>query len=260
MSISTRDLQGRREFREFVQVEAERQRLAQDQEQYRVYCKTLEHEQANLPPALRIEPIPFEEWRSFADPDESDPILRGQVATYKALAQRAAVAEREAVTSGKPDPGFQLPSSAIGKSATLEQAKKINVAEFRRFKERNQELYFSAENMDRLTDYLSAQGVNIADAETYEAAWLRLQALGLLEDRPEAEPEPHPEPQIEADPVGQIDDGSMTGIDLETGQPRIYSKWEIDHMQADKYKRVFQLNAERRLAAWKEMFLKPSWY
>lgn len=48
-------------------------RTAEDHEQYDKYAAQMRAES--------LEPLPFEEWRKFAPADESNPVLRGAIAT-----------------------------------------------------------------------------------------------------------------------------------------------------------------------------------
>ena len=95
--------------------------------------------------------------------------------------------EKEAVLSGQADPGFVLPPSVAGRQMRFADAQRFNAEEARKFREATPEYYPSKKNFETIRDYLAAQKVAIVDAATWKAAFERLRALGLLEERPEPE-------------------------------------------------------------------------
>ena len=145
---------------------------------------------------------------------------------------------KEVVQSGR-DPDFQIPASVAGKGMTVEEASTFNASEGRKFSQNTPEFYPSARNIDAILDYLVRQGINIADAATYRAAYLRLRDLGLLEERP---PEPEPiEAPPEPEPVIVAEPETFAGVDPETGSPREYTQREVTRMDSLTFRKCFKL-------------------
>lgn len=82
-----RDRQSIIEHREFVQQEERRRRDHEDHVEYAQYVEQVESEQRRCAPAQRIEPLTFEEWRTFIPEELKDApaAVRGTAATNKAL-------------------------------------------------------------------------------------------------------------------------------------------------------------------------------
>lgn len=110
--------------------------------------------------------------------------------------------------------------------------------------------YKSPENADSITSYLIKNGVHIADAATFKAAFVRLRDLGILTKRPAPVPEPVPTPsrvnlRIAEEPKpASVDDGSETGIDWLTGKPLTLTKRQVDALSSTDYRRFKELDGE----------------
>ncbi len=147
---------------------------------------------------------------------------------------------REMIQSGK-DSDFQLPASVAGRGMDYEEARKFNGSEMRAFIASEPSFFDCPENREALIDYLLRQDCVIADAATYQAAFLRLREYGLLEERPEPEPiqEP-PKPQPVAEPTPEV----FKGVDPATGLEREFSRREVQRMDSLTYRKAFGLYGE----------------
>jgi hypothetical protein len=149
---------------------------------------------------------------------------------------------RERIEKGKDDGLFVSPA-LVNARMTQEQAAKHNAESGRIFLSRNPWFYNSPANLDVIIQYFLRNNINVIDAEMWERAAKRLQEYQLLPDerpQPESIQEPAPEPIPE--PGQQTSQPeSFEGYDLQSGQPRMYSRREIDRMSSDEYRRVFRI-------------------
>lgn len=99
-SYSYRDQLAARERNQWIQAEEQRIRDAEDRQQYeQQYLTLLNRENARTPPALKQQPLSFEEWRGFIDQDEPDPALRGLKASSKSLWKKTMEVSRDKIAS-----------------------------------------------------------------------------------------------------------------------------------------------------------------
>lgn len=250
-TLSTRDLAAIKERREFERQEDERQRLDEDRVQYeQQYVRTVEEDQQRVAPAYRINPIPFDAWRAYADPTISDPVLRGQIATNRALLSLAEAEEQKKrdaaaddVKAGKPDPAWEIPPSAAGLSMSVDAAKSFVRSEADAFVEHTPSYYPCKHNWNRIQNYIETQGIAIPNRDVFNQAFERLSDLGLLEQRPTPEPTPEPEPQS-PEPIN--DPKLVDGFDPETGEPRKFTQVEIWKMDSTTYRKAFRMWGDSR--------------
>jgi hypothetical protein len=251
--MSERDRASIRERREFEREFNEKQRLADDELEYRKYLSGIEFENRNQPPAYQIPPLDFATWRGFMPQDESDPALRGAQATYCSTLTRVSQVEheakevaneqaRQAVAAGKRDPLWILPESAKGLRMSLEKAKLFAQEQADLFVGQEKSWFKCRKNFETITGFLIEQGCLIPNVDCFKLAFERLTALGLLEQRPvEASA---PEPQSQSEPpqaaVTETQD-ELLGWDLATGEPRRYSQFEVSKMSSDEYRRAFHV-------------------
>jgi hypothetical protein len=262
-SLSERDHAGRREFLAFAKQEAHKQRLAEDRAEYQKYRKVIEDEQHRVPPAHRIAPLGFEEWRKFMPEDEVDPVLRGLAATNRALVSTVSKEERDVVTAGKADPAWQTPASAAGLKMSIEAAKTVVKAQAEAFLEATPAYYPTKPNWERMKSYIESQRIAIPNQDVFKQAFERLSALGLLEQRPVPETEPavpeHEEPQLDPEELKrQKQQQYRTEIvitDPRTGQG--YTEYQLDRLPADEYKRL--MIGEFRTPRITDV-IKPAWF
>jgi hypothetical protein len=255
-SLSERDWAAIKERRAFEREERDKQLLAEDQAEYDKYVQAIEAEQTRTPRAYRVEPISFDQWRSYADSSIADPVLRGASATHAALLSKsrrdeAATAEkerekdRETVLAGKPDPGWKIPAIRSGQNMSVAEEKTFVREQARLFAENNSEFLPSKENFNNILDYLWTQGVSTPHKEALKAAWLRLRELGLIEERPAPEPAPEPTP-IEEPPSETPGDYEVSGFDPEKGTPRKFTQREIWKMDSNTYRKAFKAWGENK--------------
>ena len=252
-SLSERDWAAIKERRAFEREEREKQLLAEDQAEYDKYVQAIEAEQTRTPRAYRFEPIPFDQWRSNADPSITDPVVRGAAATNKALllkvrheeaneAEAERNAAREAVLAGQPDPNWKIPASAVGLKMTLERGRAFAREQGQLFVDHNPDYFPCSGNLNNIREYLIAQDISIPTEEAFKLAWLRLRELGLIEERPAPEPEPEPEPAPvqETTSATPTDSELLDGFDPETGEPRKFSQREVWKMDSATYRKTFR--------------------
>lgn len=252
-SLSTRDWAAIRERREFEKQEADRQLLEEDRVEYvKTYVRTVEEDQQRVPPAHRIQPIPFESWRAYADPAISDPMLRGAKATNRALLHLAGVEEQkkrdaaaEDVRAGKIDPAWKIPESAAGLKMSVDSAKAFVAAEAEAFIEAATPAYYPcAENWDRIRSYIEAQGIAIPNRDVFRQAFERLTSLGLLCPAPTPEPSQGAVPEQPSDTIAEPE--LVDGFDPMTGQPRKFTQAEIWKMDSVMYRKAFRVWGDMR--------------
>lgn len=255
-SLSERDWAAIRERKAFEQEEREKELLAEDQAEYNKYVQAIEQEQGRTPRAYRVEPIPFDQWRSYADPSIADSVVRGASASNAALLSKsrrdeAALEEKEreearqAFIAGKADPAWKIPASAAGLKMSLEQGRAFVRKQGELFVEHNPEYYPSSNNLNNIRDFLFAQGISIPTEECFRLAWQRLRELGLIEERPAAsEPAPAPIQELLASETPA--DYVIDGFDPETGEPRRFTQRDIWKMDSGTYRKAFRAWGQKR--------------
>jgi len=233
-----------RERLAFEQAERDSQRLAEDQAEYKKYIQGVAAEQLRVPRAYRIAPLSFDEWRKYLPEDESDPVLRGQLATNRALTARLREDERATVLADSPDTEFELPAEARGLSMNIEEARKFAREQAETFVSQNSDYFPSKKNFETITNYLSTQGIAIPTVDTFKLAWQRLRTLGLIEERPTPEPtqvQPEPQPEPEVPKFGDFDGDLVSGFDLTSGEPCTYTQRQVRNMSSAEFRRAFRV-------------------
>lgn len=185
---------------------------------------------------------------SAPTPPAPKPSLEAIEAEYMKNASELARAERERIVKGLPDPDF-VPDPRYDKARMPNnEASEFNESQSRIFMETCPDYYPSPENSNVMLNYLSGQGVNIISAETFQRAYDRLNQFNLFEPWPEPEPAPeHHDP----DHLPSMHEGyyepklkpqqMWEGIDLDTGENRIYSDYEIRRMTSDELRRKLRI-------------------
>ena len=149
-----------------------------------------------------------------------------------------------------PDDRLFLSDAVKQARMTQDEASRFNAEEARKFQAMCPEYaakYRSAANYEVIGNYMVLNNVRIADAVTVKRAFERLRDAGMLTPNPTPTPTPAPKPKPTPAPVAEkpaalaLPDGSERGFDLLTGQPRTYSKFEIDRLSATEYRRIFRL-------------------
>jgi hypothetical protein len=117
--------------------------------------------------------------------------------------------------------------------------------------------YGSQENIDALTQYFINRNIQLVDCLMWKSAFLALQKSGLLEERPAPAPAPvtvqvpqQREESLPRLPLGhsthaawkrEATEKAYRGIDPNTGSPKDYTRVEIDRMDAETFRKVFNV-------------------
>lgn len=192
------------------------------------------------------------EYREFVEAEEKreqeerERPLREAERQLNETANQLAQVMRERIQSGR-DNEFS-PDAAVAKATmSTADASRFNTEQVRVFAANNPDFYPSEGNREILFSYLLRNGIQIANAETFQRAFQRLRDYGLLESAPAPEPipEPEPEPTPELEPAPN----GMQGFDLATGESRFYTDYEVNRMGAEQFRRAFRMTAsDQRLA------------
>lgn len=166
--------------------------------------------------------------------------------------------ERENV-KGSADESFltEIFDRETPQSLSQIEATAYNKREAEQFRRECPGYYPSRANMTAIADYLRRNGADqIVSAKTLRQTYQRLNALGLLEQRPAPAQAQVPEPvyrtpvrlEIETapEPTPEPTQAESIGIDQQTGKRRGYTPWEISRMSASEYARIFQLDRQSR--------------
>jgi hypothetical protein len=120
------------------------------------------------------------------------------------------------------------------------------------FKAANPDYFACPENEAAMASYIDRNligdrnhGTKLVSAKQLTEAFHRLRAFGLLRERPEPEPAPEPIQEPEAAPSQPPEPAGYQGWDLETGESRIYSDYEVNKMDAETYRRTFRLGSPK---------------
>jgi hypothetical protein len=175
--------------------------------------------------------------REASERAERERPIREAEEALKATAVELGKLTREKILTQVDDDRYKDPDM---ESARMSQADAdaFNRTELKAFLVDNPHAYWSEANRDALGSYFERNHLRIVSRKYLEAAWERLSSYGLLEPepipeathRPAAQPEaPAPEPDV------------YEGWDPDTGERKKYSKWEVDRMTGEEYRRVFRL-------------------
>lgn len=122
------------------------------------------------------------------------------------------------------------------------------------FKRRTPEYEPSDANFAVIRDYINrnAPNIQLVSALQFEWAFKRLREYGLLKERPAFQPTPVPDFTRRA-PVSvaierKAEPKTFEGIDLTTGLKRRFTNYEVDRMDSDTFRRVFQLVGDKKPA------------
>jgi hypothetical protein len=156
--------------------------------------------------------------------------------------------ERKALQS-LPDDQIYVSPNLTGASMTKADAERHNLENARAFVASTPGYYKSEANSQALQAYFKLNNIGIYDASMLAKAYERLRSVGLIEDAPAYQPEAAPAPfdygihlddddivtaPVQAKP-GRYDK-VISGYDLTTGEPRLYSEHELDKLSASEYK------------------------
>lgn len=192
-------------------------------------------------------------WKAFREQEaedqrrrkeDSDRPLRDAEAALRESNKQVFEFEKSEITARRPDPGFVLNESAqelkFAGADREARASEYVRAQSSLFVQRTPDFFPCPQNFQKITEYLTANGVNVPDAETFGIAYERLKLFGLLQERPKLEPaietQPSPEPK-DSETEPEINQG----WDLDTGEPRTYTSHEINQMTAAQFKKAFRV-------------------
>lgn len=134
-------------------------------------------------------------------------------------------------------------------SMTQSQADSYNREQYRLFAANTPGWFYCEGNLQVIQDYLSRNGSSgIVSEKMLTAAFRRLDSFGLLEHRPAPQPARQPQTTIAEhapQPAKRREPEVYEGIDVTTGEPRTYSKWEVDRMTGDQMKKCLRLTPSR---------------
>jgi len=133
------------------------------------------------------------------------------------------------------DPDLFIDPAVSGIGMSRAQADKFNSDEFKKFLVSRPDTYLGSndEVVQLIARYFTKNKIEIAKLID------RMSEYGLLPARLQAEPEPVPE--LTPEPIEQTKPEAFEGWDLESGEPRIYTRREVDRMSGDEYRRAFRI-------------------
>lgn len=175
---------------------------------------------------------------------EREKPLRDAEAKLHSTATALGKFTRQIIATGKDVDAYIAPEVA-GKRMSVEDARLYNSNQAKLFVEASPWFWPSESNKNTLFSYLTRNKIAICTSEMYRRAAEKLRDHGLLQEQPEPEPQPEPIQTPEPEPAPQI----FTGIDQVTGQPREYTAWEVERMDSETFRRVFNLGKPRLLDA-----------
>ena len=153
------------------------------------------------------------------------------------------------------DKDFYVNEALRNARMTIQDAQAFNKTEAEAFAKENPDYYPSRKNFELLSGYMAKNGIDICSRDMWKAAYEKFKSAGLLETPqpesiPEAIAEPQEEPELPRLPAGWVQpsgwqrepDIAQIGIDLNTGEERSFSPFEIERMTAEQYKRTFRLS------------------
>ncbi len=144
---------------------------------------------------------------------------------------------RDRISTGIDD-AFQIDPATFTPLPRGISAAQYNKAQAQQFRQSNPDFYPSDFNLREITEYIARNTPTnfiLVSATQLQWAFERLRAYGLLEERPE----PEPEPEIVPEPANPSEPEIFVGIDQETGEERTFSKFQVDRMSAEEYRRTF---------------------
>lgn len=204
-----------------------------------------ERQRAQKPETLRS----FTEAEEARERDERERFIQEAAAPLKQTAREFGLLMRQKIATGK-DPDFAISPELVGKRLSVAEAERYNKEQADLFIASSPEYlpYMLRENALAIVAYLHRNGVEIFSVAELSRAFTKLRDFGLLTEKSEPEQEPvQAIPDTVEEP--KRDDGIMDGFDLETGEPRRYSAFEIDRMSAETFKRTFRLKLEDQILA-----------
>jgi len=168
-------------------------------------------------------------------------------AEYKKLTGEVSAATRKNVLNGvDPDIAEVVDRATIGVTMTQGAACAFNAAESEKFVNQTPAYYPCTANWETIKSYLIRNQIQIQSCKTFKAVFERLDSAGLMTHRPKpAPPTPkpvRPKPAVIEPP--KPEPGTLDGFDPSTGEKRLYTRWEVEHMSALDFKRASRMRPE----------------
>ncbi len=143
----------------------------------------------------------------------------------------------------------------IGARMELSSAVAHNKAEVAKFIASTPDYYPCSSNSELMMQYMTVNNCEIINAPMWKCCYEKALALGLLKTGPDPEPvqlvqqEQEQEPELEFIPASTprpvahkvLPQGSMYGRDLQSGEIRVFTDFELEKLSASDYRRVLQL-------------------
>ncbi len=149
---------------------------------------------------------------------------------------------RDAVLNS-PDARLFVSEGLVAASMKKSEADALNANSVQQFVAENPWYrdYKTPANSEALLAYLDLNRIQIFDAPTLKAAFVRLRDLGILSKKVTPETKPTTAPKhtvVSSQSTGPV---KYKGRDYETGLEREFTAREVDRMSADDYKRAFHV-------------------
>jgi hypothetical protein len=154
-------------------------------------------------------------------------------------------AEKETALYGTEDKEYVTsllsPAMRTIRLGSIEEANEFNHQEALKFVERTPDFYQSPNNAALLANWCHRNDVLVCDAASWLSIYRHLDSLGLMEHRPAPQPELVIEQQPASVARASRQPEEFVGIDLLTGQSRLYTRYEVEQMSSETYKRAFRI-------------------
>lgn len=236
-----------REYRQFVADEEKLERERQDKQEYAKYTAAIDEENADEPPALRITPLSFEQWRKFAPNDVADPVLRGAATTNHALIQNEMKVTKERIATAELDDselrllGYDLSERIY--DPDLELTPGVLAQFFCRVEQEHPQ--FDRSHIGPIGDFLTRNRL-FPGTDAIARTLHLLLAVNLIQPRQQPEPEkpnlniapPSPEAVREQQRRDYLTKPVVS--DPRTGET--LTAYHLDRISADEYKRIMAAN------------------
>ena len=177
--------------------------------------------------------------------EEQERPIRELEAQMQEVHRKIAVVQRDTLLNdGVLDQDLFVSPEVYGASMPNEDAYNFNLNELDRFTQAHPEIAGTKRNIEMFGSYFQKHGLNIITFEMLEKLYQRFLDAGIEFDRREPEPEQIAEREptfVNLAIAPAPGPKTYTGRDLETGQDREYTEWEIDRMSSEQYRRAFKV-------------------
>lgn len=180
--------------------------------------------------------------------------IRAAMAEQRQLLNDIQKIEREEIMAGRPDPSWPgLPESAQNLRMSVQQAREFAREESGKFVAEHPEYHRCRDNFEKITNYLSTNGVVIPNAECFHLAFERLRSLRLLTEKPEPAQITTPELQAPANIEFNPDDAES----MQTAITKVESLLEPEKREAEQQRAYMEdaiyfdpVEPDRKFTAW----------